>query len=123
MQSMMPVSETSPNEARPDGYIKHPTPEQLLEVRKHFRRESIGWMLCTMDWKSYSTKQIAYILDASESRVKGVLYDIRKRFGVDIPHKKMPRAWSQTWYRQKRRELGLKENRIIHRDMLKEGTQ
>lgn len=109
--------------ANDEGYNKEPTIEQLLEVRKHFRRESIGWMLCTMNWKSYSTKQIAYILDASESRVKGVLYDIRKRFGIDIPHKKMPRAWSQTWYRQKRRELGINKNRIIHRDMLKGGVK
>lgn len=95
----------------------HPTAEELLELRQNFRPGSIAYMLCTIDWSKMTYKQIAQALDASQSRVQAVVYRIRDDFGIVIPHKTSPRAWSKPWYRKKQKELGI-GNSMIKRSML-----
>lgn len=91
---------------------KHPTKEQLLEIRGHFKYGSVGYMLCTIDWSTLTYAQIAQALDSSQSRVQAVVQFIRKAYGVEIPHKTSPRAWSKPWYKNKQKELGIGDKRI-----------
>lgn len=91
---------------------RHPTKEQLLEIRGHFQYGSVGYMLCTIDWSRMTYSQIAQALDASQSRVQAVVQSIRKKYGVEIPHKTSPRAWSKPWYKNKQKELGIGNKRI-----------
>ena len=90
----------------------NPTKEQLLEIRGHFQYGSVGYMLCTIDWSRMTYSKIAQALDSSQSRVQEVVRFIRKEYGVEIPHKTSPRAWSKPWYKNKQKELGIGNKRI-----------
>ena len=99
-------------EAQREVLNKHPTKEQLLEIRGHFKYGSVGYMLCTIDWSRMTYNQIAQALDASQSRVQAVVQSIRKKYGVEIHHKTSPRGWSKPGYKNKQKELGIGDKRI-----------